>query len=53
LPFTQKVNPDLKGYATQKAIDGLFILVEQEEARIRENPWARTSEILKRVFGAS
>lgn len=53
LPFTQKVNPDLKGYATQKAIDGLFILVEQEEARIRENPLARTSEILKRVFGGS
>lgn len=51
LPFTQKVNPDLKGYATQKAIDGLFILVEEEEARIRENPLARTSEILKRVFG--
>lgn len=53
IPFTQKINPDLKGYATQKAIDGLFILVEQEEARIRENPLARTSEILKRVFGAS
>jgi hypothetical protein len=53
LPFTQKVNPDLKGYATQKAIDGLFILVEQEEARIRENPLARTTEILKRVFGVS
>jgi hypothetical protein len=53
LPFTQKVNPDLKGYATQKAIDGLFILIEEEEARIRENPLARTSEILKRVFGAS
>lgn len=53
LPFTQKVNPDLKGYATQKAIDGLFILVEAEEARIRENPLARTSEILRRVFGAS
>lgn len=53
IPFTQKVNPDLKGYATQKAIDGLFILVEQEEARIRENPLARTSEILRRVFGAS
>jgi hypothetical protein len=51
LPFTQKVNPDLKVYATQKAIDGLFILVEQEEARIRENPLARTTEILKRVFG--
>lgn len=53
LPFTQKVNPDLKGYATQKAIDGLFILVEEEEAKIRANPLARTTEILKRVFGAS
>jgi hypothetical protein len=52
LPFTQKVNPDLKQYATQKAIDGLFVLVEQEEARIRENPLARTSDILKRVFGS-
>lgn len=52
IPFTQKINPDLKGYATQKAIDGLFILVEEEEARIRENPLARTSDILKRVFGS-
>jgi hypothetical protein len=52
LPLTQKVNPDLKLYATQKAIDGLFILVEQEEAKIRENPLARTSDILKRVFGS-
>jgi len=52
LPFTQKVNADLKGYATQKAIDGLFILVENEEAKIRENPWARTSDLLKRVFGS-
>lgn len=52
LPFVQKVNPDLKGYATQKAIDGLFILVENEEAKIRENPWARTTDLLKRVFGS-
>ncbi len=53
LPFTQKVNPDLKGYATQKAIDGLFILVEDEEAKIRQNPLARTTELLKRVFGGA
>ncbi|GAB3509999.1 DUF4197 domain-containing protein [Emticicia fontis] len=52
LPFVQKVNPDLKGYATQKAIDGLFILVENEEAKIRENPWARTTDLLKKVFGS-
>ncbi len=52
LPLTQKVNPDLKLYATQKAIDGLFVLVEQEEAKIRENPLARTTDLLKRVFGS-
>jgi hypothetical protein len=52
IPFTQKVNPDLQQYATQKAIDGLFLLVAQEEQKIRENPTARVSDILKRVFGA-
>ncbi|MFD2520463.1 DUF4197 domain-containing protein [Emticicia soli] len=52
LPFVQKVNPDLKGYATEKAIDGLFILVANEEAKIRENPWARTTDLLKKVFGS-
>lgn len=52
LPFIpKKINPDLKGYATQKAVDGLFYLVEQEEIKIRENPIARTTEILKKVFG--
>ena len=50
LPLTQKVNPDLTGYATQKAIDGLFTLVAQEEANIRENPIARTTQLLRRVF---
>jgi len=52
IPFTQKVNPDLQQYATQKAIDGLFLLVAQEEQKIRDNPAARVSDILKRVFGA-
>lgn len=45
-----KLNPDLRDYATKKAIDGLFILVEQEEAKIRENPAARVTDLLKRVF---
>ncbi len=52
VPFVTKVNPDLKGYATQKAIDGLFLLVADEEAKIRENPLARTTELLRRVFGS-
>ncbi|GAB2562068.1 DUF4197 domain-containing protein [Spirosoma areae] len=52
LPFVQKVNPNLTEYATGKAVDGLFILVAQEEKKIRENPAARVSDILKRVFGS-
>jgi hypothetical protein len=51
IPFTSKISPDLKGYATQKAIDGMFVLIAEEEAKIRENPLARSSDLLKRVFG--
>ena len=51
LPLVQKVQPDLNQYATGKAVDGLFTLIAQEEANIRENPVARTTEILLRVFG--
>jgi len=50
LPLVQKVNPNLNDYATKKAMDGLFLLVAQEEANIRENPVARTTELLRRVF---
>ncbi|HEY4650037.1 MAG TPA: DUF4197 domain-containing protein [Pontibacter sp.] len=50
VPLVQKVNPNLDEYATQKAIDGLFLLVSQEEEKIRENPLARTTELLRRVF---
>ena len=45
------VNLSLADYTTQKAVDGLFILLAQEEAKIRKNPAARTSDILKSVFG--
>jgi len=51
VPFVEKVNPDLNEYATQKAIDGLFLLVADEEKLIREDPVARTSDLLKKVFG--
>jgi hypothetical protein len=54
LPLVQqKLNPDLTAYATQKAMDGLYTLVAQEEAKIRENPQARVSELLRRVFGST
>ncbi|MEQ9426290.1 MAG: DUF4197 domain-containing protein [Cyclobacteriaceae bacterium] len=51
IPFVEKVNPDLNDYATNLAMDGLFKLVAIEEAKIRENPAARTTDLLKRVFG--
>ncbi len=52
IPLVTPVQTDLNQYATGKAIDGLFTLVAQEEANIRENPVARTTELLKRVFGS-
>jgi hypothetical protein len=42
---------DIDTYVTQKTLDGLFLLIAQEEKRIRENPLARTTELLKLVFG--
>ncbi|PPE74103.1 DUF4197 domain-containing protein [Solimonas fluminis] len=45
-------NIDLDAYVTQQALAGLFTTIAQEEARIRQNPAARTTEILKRVFGS-
>lgn len=52
IPLVQKVNPDLDEYATGKAIEGLFVMIAKEEKNIRENPLARTSELLKKVFGS-
>lgn len=53
LPTTfNKLNPDLPGYVTEKAVDALFDQIAKEEANIRANPRARTTEILKKVFGS-
>ncbi|UII29810.1 DUF4197 domain-containing protein [Fulvivirga ulvae] len=52
IPFVEKVNPDLDDYATDRAIEGLFYLVAQEEEKIRQDPVARTTELLKKVFAA-
>ena len=46
-----KVNPDLTDYVVEKALDALFDQIAKEEANIRANPLARTTEILKKVFG--
>ncbi|MHA4740879.1 DUF4197 domain-containing protein [Dyadobacter sp. MSC1_007] len=50
IPLVKKVNPNLKEYATQKTIDGLYVLIAQEEKKIREDPVARVSDLLKKVF---
>jgi hypothetical protein len=48
----EKLNPDLNKYITEKAISGLFYMVEQEENKIRKDPMARVSDILQKVFGS-
>lgn len=50
-PFMQMVNLDLSRYVTAESIDGLFLLVAEEERKIRENPAARVTDLLKSVFG--
>jgi len=46
----KKVNPDLEMYITDKAIEGLFKLIAKEEEQIRNNPAARTTDLLKKIF---
>ena len=50
MPFAKMESLDLDTYVTNKSLDGLFHMVGQEEAKIRTNPAARTTELLKKVF---
>ncbi|WP_370567348.1 DUF4197 domain-containing protein [Echinicola sp. 20G] len=49
---SKKLDPDLNTYVTNRAIEGLFKLIAEEEKAIRENPLERSSSLLKRVFAA-
>jgi hypothetical protein len=49
---TRKIDPDLNAYVTNRAIDGLFTLIAEEEKNIRENPMQRTSALMRKVFAA-
>lgn len=51
IPFASKLTVDIDEYVTGKAIDGLFYYVGEEEKKIRKNPTARVTQILKDVFG--
>ena len=53
IPFiSDRLRFDLDAYVTAKALDGLFFMVAKEEKEIRENPQARVTELLKKVFGS-
>jgi hypothetical protein len=51
IPGVKKQNPDLEDYVTKKAMAGLFLLVADEEAKIRKDHAARVNDILKKIFG--
>ncbi len=51
LPFMKAESLDLDQYVTNKSLDGLFFMVGQEEKKIRTNPAARVTDLLKTVFG--
>ena len=50
IPFIEKMNPDLEDYVTTKAMDGLFLMIAKEETKIRKDPMARITDLLKKVF---
>ncbi len=51
IPFMDKQSLDLDHYVTNKALDGLFFMVGEEEKKIRKDPAARATDLLKTVFG--
>ena len=50
IPFVKKTNPELDEYVTEKALEGMFNLVEKKEAGIRTDISQRSSDLLRRVF---
>jgi hypothetical protein len=52
IPLVPDVKADMTGYVVERGMDGIFYYMAQEEAAIRRNPARRTTELLRRVFGA-
>lgn len=50
IPFVKKENPNLDDYTTDRAVQGLFVMIAKEEKNIRQDPLARTTDLLKKVF---
>lgn len=53
LPLVPDVKSDITAYTVEKALDGMFFYLAKEEAKIRNNPAARTTELLQEVFGGN
>ena len=51
IPFVKSETFDINHYVVSKALDGLFYVLGEEERKIRTNPAARTTDLLKDVFG--
>ena len=51
IPFAKKEDLDINKYVVDKALDGLFYMLAEEERKIRKNPAARTTDLMKEVFG--
>ena len=51
IPFVTKLNPDLEDYVLTQTLDGLFLTLAKEEKKIRDDPAARVTDLLERVFG--
>jgi len=52
IPLVTKINTNLTEYVNGRALDGLFVVIADEENKIRQNPKARVTDLLKKVFGA-
>ena len=52
VPFVPYVKADLTGYVVSKGMNGIFFFIDDFHADIRQNPAKRTTDLLKRVFGA-
>lgn len=50
IPFVKKTNPELDAYVTQRALGGMFGLVEVKESELRQNPSLRNTDLLRKVF---
>jgi hypothetical protein len=52
VPFTDQMSFDLDQYVTDKALNGLYLMLAEEEKKIRDDPAARVTNLLKKVFGS-